>query len=110
MFNATEPVFGPEGKYLFFLSDREYAPQVSSAEWDYATDRTTGIFALALRKDVPAPFPPRERRGEDRLDRCGVRRAAKAPAAGDKAAGGSRRAERRASTSTGSPSASRGSR
>ncbi len=59
MFNATEPAFGTDGKYLYFLSDRTYAPQVSSAEWDYATDRTTGIFALALRKDVPAPFPPR---------------------------------------------------
>jgi tricorn protease len=58
MFNATEPVFGAEGKYLYFLSDREYAPQISSYEWDYATDRTTGIFALALRKDVSAPFPP----------------------------------------------------
>jgi tricorn protease len=57
--NSTEPVFDPEGKYLFFLSDREYAPQISSAEWDFATDRTTGIFALALRKDVPSPFPPR---------------------------------------------------
>jgi tricorn protease len=57
--NSTEPVFDPEGKYLFFLSDREYAPQVSTLEWDYATDRTTGIFALALRADVPSPFPPR---------------------------------------------------
>jgi tricorn protease len=56
--NSTEPVFDPEGKYLFFLSDREYAPQISSLEWNFATDRTTGIFALALRKDVPPPFPP----------------------------------------------------
>jgi len=57
--NSTEPVFDPDGKYLFFLSDREYAPQVSTYEWDYATARTTGIFALALRKDVESPFPPR---------------------------------------------------
>ncbi len=59
MFNANEPVFDPEGKYLFFLSDREYAPQISTAEWSFATTRTTGIFALALRKDVPDPFPPK---------------------------------------------------
>jgi tricorn protease len=58
MYNSVEPVFGHDGQYLFFLSDREFAPQVSSFEWDYATDRTTGIFALALRKDVAAPFPP----------------------------------------------------
>ena len=59
MSSSYEPVFDPEGKYLFFLSDREYAPLISSLEWDYAGNRTTGIFALALRKDVPPPFPPR---------------------------------------------------
>ena len=58
LFNASEPVFDREGKYLFFLSNREYAPQVSSLEWNFAGNRTTGIFALALRKDVPPPFPP----------------------------------------------------
>jgi tricorn protease len=57
-FNESEPIFDPAGKYLYYLSDREYAPQISSAEWNFATDRTTGIFALALRKDVEHPFPP----------------------------------------------------
>jgi len=57
-FNETEPVFDPAGKYLYYLSDREYAPQISNIEWNFATDRTTGIFALALRKDVEHPFPP----------------------------------------------------
>jgi tricorn protease len=59
MFDSYEPVFDRDGKYLFFLSDREYAPLLSNLEWDFAGDRTTGIFALALRRDVPAPFPPR---------------------------------------------------
>ncbi len=82
LFNATEPVFDPEGKYLYFLSDRSYAPQVSSAEWDYATDRTTGIFALALREDVPAPFPPRS--DEARID---------SSAAGSSKAAGAKKSE-----------------
>ncbi len=56
--NDYEPVFGADGDYLYFLSDREYAPQISNAEWSFATTKSTGIFALALRKDVPAPFPP----------------------------------------------------
>ena len=56
--NAYQPAFDPEGKYLFFLSDREYHPQISGLEWNFATNRSTGIFALALRKDVPSPFPP----------------------------------------------------
>jgi len=57
-FNANEPVWDPEGRWLYFLSEREFAPQISSAEWNFATSRTTGIFALALRKDVAHPFPP----------------------------------------------------
>jgi tricorn protease len=58
MWNAYSPVWDPEGNYLFYLSDREFAPIISGFEWNYATSRTTGIFALALRKDVKHPFPP----------------------------------------------------
>lgn len=57
-FNAQSPAWDPDGNYLFYLSDREYAPQISSIEFNFATDRMTGIFAMALRKDVPHPFPP----------------------------------------------------
>ncbi|MEZ5965637.1 MAG: S41 family peptidase [Planctomycetota bacterium] len=59
LWNAAEPVWDPDGKYLFYLSDREYQPQLwSNYEWNFAVDRTTGIFALALRQDVTHPFPP----------------------------------------------------
>jgi tricorn protease len=58
LFDAGSPAWDPEGKYLFILSDREFAPQLSTVEFNFATNRTTGIFALALRKDVPHLFPP----------------------------------------------------
>jgi tricorn protease len=58
MFNAVHPVWDPDGSYLYFLSDREFAPQLSTVEWSFATNRTTGIFVLALRKDVANPFLP----------------------------------------------------
>lgn len=57
--DAMSPVFSPDGKYLFFLGDREWSPQFSSAELDYATNRTTQILAYALRKGVKNPFAPR---------------------------------------------------
>ncbi len=57
-FNESEPVWDPDGKYLYYFSDREYAPQISNVEWNFAGNKTTGIFAMALRKDVPHPFPP----------------------------------------------------
>jgi len=52
------PVWDPEGNYLFYLAAREYAPQISTVEWNYAGNRQVGIFALALRKDVANPFAP----------------------------------------------------
>ena len=57
-FNAYGPAWDPDGNYLYFLSDREYAPQISGAEFNYATNRTTGIFAVALRTSGKHPFPP----------------------------------------------------
>lgn len=57
-FNEWSPSWGAKGDYLYFLSDREFAPQVSTIEWNFATNRMTGIFAYALRKDVSNLFPP----------------------------------------------------
>jgi len=57
-FNAYGPTWDPDGNYLYYLSDREFAPQISRAEFNYATNRSTGIFAVALRKSVKNPFPP----------------------------------------------------
>jgi tricorn protease len=59
MFDVQEPVWDPAGNYLYFLSRREFVPQHSSVEWNFAGNRDTGIFALTLRKDVPNPFGPR---------------------------------------------------
>jgi tricorn protease len=57
-FDAERPSWDPAGNYLYFLSDREYAPEISQIEFNFATDRSRGIFAAALRRDVKNPFPP----------------------------------------------------
>jgi tricorn protease len=58
IFNSFNPAWDPQGNYLFYLSDREFAPQIASFEFNYALNRETNIYALALRKDVKHPFPP----------------------------------------------------
>lgn len=58
VFDEHSPAWGGNGDYLYFLSNREFSPLISTTEWNFATNRQTGVFALALRKDVPHPFPP----------------------------------------------------
>jgi tricorn protease len=57
--DESGPAWDPDGDYLFFLSARQFAPQISSVEWNYAGNRQVGVFALALRPDVPDPFAPK---------------------------------------------------
>ncbi len=58
LFTVGDPAWDPEGNYLYYASAREYAPQLSAIEFNYAANRNFGLFALALRKDVKNPFPP----------------------------------------------------
>ena len=58
LFHQWNPAWDPDGDYLYYLSDRQFAPQLGSFEWNYLVDRETGIYALALRKDVQHPLPP----------------------------------------------------
>ena len=57
-FNESNPAWDPQGNYLFYLSTREFAPLISNVEFNYAANKDSGIFAIALRRDVKHPFPP----------------------------------------------------
>ena len=76
-FNASGPAWDPQGNYIYYLSDREFAPQISSIEFNYALNRETNIYAMALRKDVKHPFPPES--DEVTVTKEGETPAAKAP-------------------------------
>jgi tricorn protease len=58
-FGEWNPAWGASGDYLYYLSSREYAPQISNLEWNFAGNRNTRIYALSLRADVEHPFPPK---------------------------------------------------
>lgn len=57
LFGEQSPAFSPDGKFLYFLGAREWAPQISAIEWNFAANRNIGIYALTLQKDGPNPFP-----------------------------------------------------
>ena len=58
LFGEYQPAWGRDGNYLFYLSRREFAPQISTLEWNFAGGRDVGIFAVALRRDVDNLFAP----------------------------------------------------
>jgi tricorn protease len=58
LFDAGQPSWDPDGNYLFYLSTRNFAPQLSGIEFNYATNRGASVFALTLRKEGKNPFPP----------------------------------------------------
>jgi tricorn protease len=58
--NSQSPAWAPNGELLYFLSNREYQPLISGIEFDFATDRQTGIFAVALTKGVKNPYGIRD--------------------------------------------------
>jgi tricorn protease len=58
MFNAYGPAWDPEGNYLWYLSNREYQPQIGGVEFNFLLNRSVGIFGVTLRKDVKNAFAP----------------------------------------------------
>ncbi len=57
MFNEDTPAWDPKGDCLYYLANHEFQPQLSQIEFNFATNRSRGIFVLTLRKDVKNPFP-----------------------------------------------------
>jgi tricorn protease len=61
--NNFNPVFSPDGKYLYFVSSRHENPTLSEVEFDAAMLEMDGIYVATLRKSEPSPFAPREDEG-----------------------------------------------
>ena len=58
LYDDGTPVFDPEGKYLYFLSNRFFYPSQGNFDQRFNYNYTTGIFALTLKADEAAPFAP----------------------------------------------------
>jgi tricorn protease len=57
MTNSTAALFDPDGKYLYFLSDRDYNEVLGAIDFEFSNPKTTRIYVATLRKDEPSPFP-----------------------------------------------------
>jgi tricorn protease len=57
--SCSNPVFDPDGKYLYLLSDRSFRPIYSDLDRTWIYPNTTNVLAVPLRVDVPSPLAPR---------------------------------------------------
>src|SRR6185369_17778945 len=58
MTNSYLPMFDPDGKYLYFLSDRDFNEVLGNVDFEFANPKTTRIYVATLRKDEASPFQP----------------------------------------------------
>ena len=75
-YNDVAPVFDPDGKYLYFLSNRTMRPIYSDIDNSWVYPNATNVVAVSLRRDVPSPLAPRNDQDSVKSDS-----AAAAPAA-----------------------------
>jgi tricorn protease len=58
-FNSSgTPSFDPGGKYLFFLSQRDYNEVLGVYDFEFANPKATRVYLVTLRADLPSPFAP----------------------------------------------------
>ncbi|MDE3136514.1 MAG: PD40 domain-containing protein [Acidobacteriota bacterium] len=55
---SFQPVFDPEGKYLYFLSNRDYNEVIGAYDVDFSNPKATRVYVATLRADEPSPFAP----------------------------------------------------
>jgi tricorn protease len=58
-YDSGSPAFSRDGKYLFFVSDRDFSPVYSSTEWNHAYLSMSGVYFVTLAKDTKSPFEPK---------------------------------------------------
>src|SRR5215203_396676 len=58
MTSDTEPVFDPKGRYLYFLSNRDFNLTFSAFEFNYLYTNPTRVYVGLLAADGPALFLP----------------------------------------------------
>jgi tricorn protease len=58
-FNDNAPTFDPDGKYLYFFSNRSFEPAYSDFDNSWAYPNATRIVAATLRAATPSPLAPK---------------------------------------------------
>ncbi len=83
--SESDPVFDPKGRYLYFLSNRDYNLAFSAYEFNFLYRDATRIYAATLADDGPGLYAPKSDEAGD-VARKAQEDAAKAKPSGEKPA------------------------
>jgi tricorn protease len=56
--DSWNPCFDPEGRYLYFLSNRSYNAVLGTYDAEFIDPKATRVYAVTLRADQSSPFAP----------------------------------------------------
>ena len=77
-YNDFGPTFDPDGKYLYYLSNRNLEVIYGDFDATWIYPNATQLVAAPLRADVPSPLPPRSDDEAAKADSAGKPDSAKA--------------------------------
>jgi tricorn protease len=58
-FTSFGPAFSPDGKYLFFVSNRSFSPIYGQTEWNHVYVDMARVYLVTLAKSTSSPFAPK---------------------------------------------------
>ncbi|MGD0061460.1 MAG: PDZ domain-containing protein [Verrucomicrobiia bacterium] len=64
----VSPSFDPDGKFLYFLSYREFDPVYDNLHFDLGFPRGVKPYLVTLRRDIPSPFVPVPKPPDDKKE------------------------------------------
>ena len=57
-YSSYDPAFSGDGKYLFFVSERDFSPDLSEVELSYYYSSMARVYCVTLAADTKSPFAP----------------------------------------------------
>ncbi len=55
-YNSSQPKFSPDGKLLYFISQRDFSPTYGSTEWNHVYNDMSRPYFVRLSADTKSPF------------------------------------------------------
>ncbi|MDR3678271.1 MAG: PDZ domain-containing protein [Acidobacteriota bacterium] len=66
--SSSSPTFDPAGKYLFFVSQRDYNEVTGVYDFEFANPKADRVYVVTLRADLASPFAPKSDEGGKKPD------------------------------------------